>query len=96
MNKKKKAALKQASAFQLQSPKQQIRRKKIDPFKTRGINYVDFTDTKFLSRFLNEQGKILPSRITGVSSKMQRQLTLAIKTARHLGLLPFVSDEFKS
>jgi small subunit ribosomal protein S18 len=95
MNKKKKEAFKKYNAMQLQAKQQQPRRKKSDPLKTRGIKYVDFKDIKLLSRFLNEQGKILPSRITGVSSKMQRELTVAIKRARHLGLMPFVSEEFK-
>jgi small subunit ribosomal protein S18 len=74
---------------------QQQRRKKIDPLKTRGIVYLDYKDTRLLQRFVNEQGKILPNRITGISSKMQRKLTLAIKRARHLGLMPFVSEEFR-
>jgi len=94
MNKKKKEEFKQYKAMQMQA-KQQPRRKKVDPLKTRGIKYIDFKDIKVLSRFLNEQGKILPSRITGVSSKMQRELTTAIKRARHLGLMPFVSEEFR-
>jgi small subunit ribosomal protein S18 len=97
MKKKKKETLKQYSGLQMQTQKQQQpRRKKVDPLKTRGINYIDFKDVKLLSRFVNEQGKILPSRITGISSKMQRQLTVAIKRARHLGLMPFVSDEFRA
>lgn len=95
MNKKKKEAFKQYRDMQMQAKQQQPRRKKIDPLKSRGIKYIDFKDIKLLSRFLNEQGKILPSRITGISSKMQRQLTVAIKRARHLGLMPFVSEEFK-
>ncbi len=97
MKKKKKETLKQYSGMQMQNAKQQQpRRKKADPLKTRGIKYIDFKDVKILSRFINEQGKILPSRITGISSKMQRQLTVAIKRARHLALLPFVSDEFRN
>jgi small subunit ribosomal protein S18 len=97
MKKKKKETLKQYSGLQMQTQKQQQpRRKKSDPLKTRGINYIDFKDIKLLSRFVNEQGKILPSRITGINSKMQRQLTVAIKRARHLGLMPFVSDEFRA
>lgn len=96
MNKKKKEAFKQYNAMQMQTNKQQPRRKKTDPFKSRGIKYIDFKDVKLLSRFLNEQGKILPSRITGISAKMQRELTTAIKRARHLALMPFVSEEFKN
>jgi small subunit ribosomal protein S18 len=67
--------------------------KKRDPFKERGIeNYIDFRDVKLLTRFLNEQGKLLPARITGATAKMQRKLTTAIKRARHLALIPFVSE----
>ena len=56
------------------------------------IEYIDYKDTELLLRFINEQGKILPRRITGVTAKQQRQLTRAIKRARHLALIPFVSD----
>lgn len=95
MNKKKKEAYKQRSVMQMQQAKNQPRKKKADPLKAKGIKYIDFMDTKMLSRFVNEQGKILPSRITGLSSKMQRELTLAIKRARHLGLMAFVSEEYR-
>ena len=57
--------------------------------------YVDYKDTEFLERFINEQGKILPRRVTGVSAKMQRQITRAVKRARHLALLPFVDDAMR-
>ena len=67
--------------------------KKRDPFKEKGVdNFIDFRDVKLLTRFLNEQGKILPARITGATAKMQRQLTTAVKRARHLAFLPFVSE----
>ncbi|MEM8484792.1 MAG: 30S ribosomal protein S18 [Bacteroidota bacterium] len=56
------------------------------------MEYIDYKDTDLLLRFVNEQGKILPRRITGVTAKQQRQLTRAIKRARHLALIPFVSD----
>ena len=95
MHKKKKEAYKQFKEMQLQQQKNQPRKKKIDPLKTRGIRYIDFKDPKMLSRFVNEQGKILPSRITGLTSKMQRELTLAIKRARHLGLMAYVSEEYR-
>ena len=95
MKKKKKEAFKQYNALQLQTQKQQPRKKKPDPLKQRGINYIDFKDVKLLSRFVNEQGKLLPSRITGLTSKMQRKLTVAVKRARHLGLMPYVSEEFR-
>ena len=54
--------------------------------------YIDYKNTELLLRFINEQGKILPRRITGITAKQQRQLTRAIKRARHLALIPFVSD----
>ena len=96
MRKTKKEEQSHYKAMQLQQQKQQQqRKKKVDPLKTRGISYIDYKDTRLLQRFVNEQGKILPSRITGISSKMQRQLTLAIKRARQLALMPFVSEEFR-
>lgn len=78
------------------STKKLSAQKKRDPFKEKGIDdYIDFKDVKLLSRFLNEQGKILPARITGASAKMQRILTKAVKRARHLALLPFVGEGYK-
>ncbi|MCX7878499.1 MAG: 30S ribosomal protein S18 [Ignavibacteria bacterium] len=93
MKKSKKENLDKFPQVQIQKPQQ--KKKKVDPLKTRGINYIDYKDTRLLQRFVNEQGKILPGRITGISSKMQRQLTKAIKRARHLALMPFVSEDFK-
>lgn len=57
-----------------------------------GINYVDYTDVKLLQRFISPQGKVLPRRITRLTTAQQRQVTRAIKRARHLALLPFVTD----
>ncbi len=57
--------------------------------------YIDYKDEKRLQRLVSEQGKIIPKRITGTCSKHQRQLVLAIKRARHLALLPFVSDTIR-
>jgi small subunit ribosomal protein S18 len=54
--------------------------------------FVDFRDEKKLVRFLTEQGKIIPRRTSGNCKKHQKQLTIAIKRARHLAILPFVSD----
>jgi small subunit ribosomal protein S18 len=82
-------------ALQMQTQKTRAR-KKTDPLKSRNITFIDYRDTRLLTRFVNEQGKILPSRITGVTSKMQRKITQAIKRARHLGLMPFVSEEFRN
>ena len=79
-----------------QTAKKTVQQKRRDPFKERGIDtFVDFRDTKLLTRFLNEQGKLLPARITGATAKMQRKLTTAVKRARHLALIPFVSEGSK-
>lgn len=64
-------------------------------FKKYRIKYIDYKDPDFLLRFINEQGKILPRRLTGTSLKYQRKLARAIKRARHLALLPYVADELK-
>ena len=64
-------------------------------FKKMGIKYIDYKAPEFLMRFLNEQGKILPRRITGNSLKFQRRLAVAVKRARQLALLPFVGDNLK-
>ncbi len=59
------------------------------------IEYVDYKDIEFLKRYLNEQGKIMPRRLTGTPQKFQRKLTRAVKRARHLALLPFVADNVR-
>ena len=53
----------------------------------------DYKDTDLLRRFISERGKILPRRVTGTSAKNQRKLTIAIKRARIMGLLPFVAED---
>lgn len=70
-------------------------RKKYCRFKKSGIKHIDYKDPNFLLKFVNEQGKILPRRLTGTSLKYQRKLSTAIKRARHLALLPFVTDSLK-
>ena len=70
-------------------------KKKVDPLKLRNITYVDYRDIRILERFLNDRGKILPNRITGVSAKYQRKIESSIKHARHLALLPFVAGGLK-
>lgn len=64
-------------------------------FKKAGIKYVDYKDADFLLNFVNEQGKILPRRITGTSVKYQRKVSQAIKRSRHLALMPYVADLLK-
>ena len=66
------------------------RRKKSCPFSGPNAPVIDYKDTKLLSRFLSERGKIVPSRITAVSSKKQRELSRAIKRSRTMALLPYV------
>ncbi|MDO4721585.1 MAG: 30S ribosomal protein S18 [Peptostreptococcaceae bacterium] len=68
------------------------RRKKVDPFAGKKIETIDYKDVALLKKFISERGKILPRRITGTSAKAQRKLTLAIKRARNLALLPYVVD----
>ena len=67
-----------------------FRRRKSCPFSGPNAPKIDFKDTRLLSRYISERGKIVPSRITAVSTKKQRELAKAIKRARHLGLLPYV------
>ncbi len=79
----------------LNPPTVEVRKKKYCRFKKAGIKYVDYKDPEFLKRFLNEQGKLLPRRITGTSLKFQRKVAQAVKRARHLALLPYVTDLLK-
>ena len=72
-----------------------VKKKKYCRFKKAGIKYIDFKDPEFLKKFLNEQGKILPRRITGTSLKFQRRVATAIKRARQIALLPYVTDMLK-
>ena len=67
-----------------------FRRRKTCPFSAKGAPAIDYKDVRLLSGFLSERGKIMPSRITAVSGKKQRELAKAIKRARHLGLLPYL------
>ncbi len=69
--------------------------KKYCRFKKSGIKYVDYKDPDWLLGFINEQGKILPRRLTGTSLKYQRKVSVAVKRARHLALLPYVADLLK-
>ena len=64
-------------------------------FKKNGIKYIDYKDADYLLYLVNEQGKILPRRLTGTSLKYQRKVSVAIKRARHLALMPYVGDLLK-
>ena len=70
-------------------------KKKYCRFKKNGIKYIDYKDANFLLKFINDQGKVLPRRLTGTSLKFQRKVAQAVKRARHIGLLPYVTDSLK-
>jgi small subunit ribosomal protein S18 len=67
-----------------------FRRRKSCPFSGPNAPKIDYKDVKLLQRFISERGKIVPSRITAVSAKKQRELAQAIKRARYLALLPYI------
>ena len=69
--------------------------KKYCRFKNNGIKYIDYKDPEFLINFVNEQGKLLPRRLTGTSLKYQRKVSKAIKRARHIAIMPYVGDMLK-
>ena len=75
--------------------KMEKRAKKFCRFKKYGIKYIDYKDANFLLKFINDQGKVLPRRLTGTSLKFQRKVAQAVKRARHIGLLPYVTDSLK-
>lgn len=68
------------------------KRRKVCYFTANGITHIDYKDVDLLRKFVSERGKILPRRVTGTSSKYQRKLTRAIKRARQVALLPYVSE----
>ncbi|MBS0620112.1 MAG: 30S ribosomal protein S18 [Verrucomicrobia bacterium] len=70
-----------------------VKRRKQCPFTAAGVRHIDYKDINTLEQFITERGKIMPRRITGVSAFHQRALTQAIKRARHMALLPFVTHE---
>ncbi len=79
----------------LSNPKIGQKRMKYCRFRRYGIKHIDYKDPDFLMQFVNEQGKILPRRITGNSLKFQRKVASAVKRARHLAMLPYVTDLLK-
>ena len=79
----------------LTPPTVEIKKKKYCRFRKNRIKYIDYKDPEFLKKFLNEQGKILPRRRTGTSVTCQRKIAVGIKRARHLALLPYVTDMLK-
>ncbi|MFD1550547.1 30S ribosomal protein S18 [Putridiphycobacter roseus] len=73
----------------------EIKKEKYCRFKKSGIKYVDYKNPDYLIKFINEQGKILPRRLTGTSQKYQKKVNKAVKRARHLAILPYVADMMK-
>ena len=73
--------------------KRNVSKKKTNPMGQSRV--IDYLEPKALQRFINDQGKILPRRITGVTAIQQRQVALAIKYARHLAIMPFVSQDVR-
>ena len=82
--------IKYLTAIKAEKPK-----KKFCRFKKYRIRYIDYKDTEFLKKFVNEQGKLLPRRLTGNSLKYQRKVSTAIKKARQMAILPYVTDLLK-
>jgi small subunit ribosomal protein S18 len=79
----------------LNPPAVDTTKKKYCRFKKSGIKFIDYKDATFLTKFVNEQGKILPRRLTGTSLKFQRKVGQAVKRSRHLALMTYVSDLLK-
>ena len=68
------------------------KRKKVCQFCAEKIEHIDYKDTARLRKFVSERSKILPRRITGTCAKHQRQVTIAVKRARQIAILPYISD----
>lgn len=68
------------------------RRRKVCYFTENNIKYIDYKDADLLRRFISDRGKILPKRVTGTKAGYQKELSVAIKRARHMALLPFVKE----
>ena len=79
----------------LNNPNIGQKQKKYCRFRKFGIKHIDYKDPDFLLQFVNEQGKILPRRLTGNSLKYQKRVAIAIKRARHLAFMPYVTDLLK-
>ena len=73
----------------------EVKKTKYCRFKKSGIKFIDYKDPDFLIKFINEQGKLLPRRLTGTSAKYQKKVSQAVKRARHLAILPYLADQMK-
>lgn len=69
-----------------------FRRRRVCKFRSEKIDYIDYKDVKLLMQFIPERGKIQPRRLSGTSAKYQRKLQLALKRARELALIPYITD----
>jgi small subunit ribosomal protein S18 len=76
-------------------PREERRRRKVCRFCVNDEEMIDYKDDRRLSRFITDRGKIVPRRISGTCAKHQRQLTRAIKRARHAGIIAFTSEQFR-
>jgi len=74
------------------APFRNKRRKKVCAFCADKVDYIDYKDTNRIRKNLSERAKILPRRVTGTCARHQRQLTIAVKRARHLALIPYITD----
>lgn len=72
-----------------------VAKRRPDPFNGKDVIYIDYKESKFLERFTNDQGKILPRRLTGLTAKNQRRVVEAIKRARFMAYMPFVGEGLK-
>jgi small subunit ribosomal protein S18 len=77
---------------EVKKPYRPHKRKKVCTFCEEKIDHIDYKDSVRLRKYVSERSKILPRRVTGTCAKHQRQLTIAVKRARQLALLPYVSD----
>ena len=82
------------AAAKILEGRKKLRQSTINYIKS-GIKYIDFKNAEFLMKFVNDQGKLLPRRLTGTSLKYQRKVAEAVKRARHLAILPFIGDQLK-
>ena len=73
----------------------EVKKTKYCRFKKSGIKFIDYKDPDLLMKFINEQGKLLPRRITGTSAKYQKKVSQAVKRTRHLAILPYLADQLK-
>ncbi|MCF8460192.1 MAG: 30S ribosomal protein S18 [Flavobacteriales bacterium] len=89
------AGKKEGEIRYLNPPTVEVQRDKYCRFLKYGIKFIDYKDPDYLLAFINEQGKLLPRRLTGTSLKYQRKVAQAVKRARHIALMPYVADLMK-